>query len=145
MFVQKTKRLRVFYLPVEKKIMNLYISFIYTCLVFLKIFVNMEKFTKIENKTVYFGSVSSVSLDNGCHFCTCLVRCTEDVHCVGVETNKIRTKCKLMLQDNSTRNVHALKNNINYDVYVTTEFDEYGKNITNIIRYNKNIIHKRFI
>ena len=49
---------------------------------FLIVFVNTETFTKLDNKTVSFGSVSSVSLENGCHFCACLVRCTEDVYCV---------------------------------------------------------------
>ena len=87
----------------------------------------MEIFTKLDNKTVSFGSVSSVSLDNRCHFCTCLVRCTEEVHCVGAEINKIGSKCRLLILDNSTGNVHVLRSNINQAVYVTPELNEYGE------------------
>ena len=88
---------------------------------------NIKTFTKLDNKTVSFGSVSSVSLDNGCHFCTCLVRCTEDVLCVGAEISKIGSKCRLLLLDNSTRNVYSLRNNTNFQVYVTSGFNEYGE------------------
>ena len=96
------------------------------------VFVNTETFTKLDNKTVSFGSVSSVSLDNGCHFCTCLVRCTEDVQCVGAEITKIGSKCKLLLLDNSTGNAHALRNNTSFEVYVTSGFTEYGEIEPNI-------------
>ena len=87
----------------------------------------MEIFAKLDNKTGTFGSVSSVSLEKGCHFCTCLVRCTEDVHCVGIEIIEIRFVCRLLLLDNSTGNVHVFGNNINREVYVTPEFKEYGE------------------
>ena len=97
--------------------------------------VNTEIFTKRDNKTVFFGSVSSVSLDNKCHFCACLVRCSEDAHCIGVETNKMKPGCKFLLQNNFTRNSHALKSNIDSAVYVTSGFNEYGEKNNNFKEY----------
>ena len=95
----------------------------------------MQTFTKLDNKTVSYGSVLSVTLDNGCHFCTCLVRCTEDVYCVGAEINKIGSKCRLLLLDNSTGNVHVLTDNIKREVYITPEFNEYGEIQSTILTF----------
>ena len=118
-----------------------YILTLYGIFFFFIFCVNTEIFTKRDNETVFFGSVSSVSLDNKCHFCTCLVRCSEDAHCIGVETNKMRPGCKFLLQNNFTRNSHALKRNIDSAVYVTSGFNEYGE----ILIMLKNMFHLLFI
>ena len=80
---------------------------------------DVDNFQRLTNRSITFGDVKLIHQDINCHFCTCLVRCTEESNCIAAEINKINGVCKLLY---NTVNTYGVIPSSESDTYITSEF-----------------------
>ena len=64
--------------------------------VFIVVAADMDHFKKYPNCGIAIGNVVIINGGKQCHYCSCIIRCTEEPYCIAVEYNKNTKLCKLL-------------------------------------------------
>ena len=65
-------------------------------LLFCVVLVDTDHFKKYTNCGLAIGNVVIINGGKQCHYCSCIIRCTEEPYCIAVEYNKNTKICKLL-------------------------------------------------
>ena len=93
-------------------------------LLFCVVLVDTDHFKKYTNCGIAIGNVVIINGGKQCHYCSCIIRCTEEPYCIAVEYNKKTELCKLLYNTGSPYRA-VPKSGI--ELYISSNYVQPGK------------------